>query len=481
MGTLVNKRRAVSILRSEVHFHAVGIKRRVPVLIPRGWFHFLRMSRLLVTSGALVLCPQALRAQRQQLALTHATVIDGTGAAPRDGQTIVLREGRITEIFPDGTKPLPAGQVLDLTGKFVIPGLIDAHVHLATDPSGRDANAVQQLRGALLGGVTSVRDMAGDAVVLRQLAANAQQEGVASPRIFYSAVFAGPTFFEDPRTRSAAHGGVPGQVPWMRAVSDTTDVPAAVTAARGTGATGIKLYADLPPTLVARITSEAHKQGLKVWSHATIYPSRPSDAISAGVDVISHAILLYWQGAAQIPARYHARSSSSVYDSMPADGAVMTNLYHLMRDKGTVLDATLFISSRLEGAPPGTAGIADPHRATEWMYAVTSEAKKSGVPVAAGTDGMMPGNPAELPNLHREMELLVTRAGFTPLEAITSATLNSARALGIESSAGSIAPGKYADLVILGANPLTDIRNTRSVERVIKDGHLFEIDVATRP
>jgi imidazolonepropionase-like amidohydrolase len=108
-----------------------------------------------------------------------------------------------------------------------------------------------------------------------------------------------------------------------------------------------------------------------------------------------------------------------------------------------------------------------------WMYEITRVAKEYGVAVAAGTDGMMPGAMTELPNIHREMELLVTRAGFSPLEAITAATVNSARAIGAENLIGSIAVGKLADIVILTADPTADIRNTRAIEYVVKGGHLF--------
>jgi hypothetical protein len=97
-----------------------------------------------------------------------------------------------------------------------------------------------------------VRDMAGDAVVLHDLAKVAEAADAPSPRISYSAVFGGPSFFNDPRTRAAAHGDVPGQVPWLRAITPETDVAAAVTAAKATGASAVKIYADLPPALISK-------------------------------------------------------------------------------------------------------------------------------------------------------------------------------------------------------------------------------------
>lgn len=407
----------------------------------------------------------------QALVLKRATLVDGSDLPKRSGWTIVIEGDRIADLYPDGKKQIPSNaKVVDLAGRYVIPGLIDAHVHVATDPKGRDANAAEQLKGALLGGVTSVRDMAGDAIVLRDLARSAESGSVASPRVYFAAVMGGPTFFDDPRTRSAAHGETPGQVAWLRSVTPETDLAFAVRSAKAIGASGLKLYADMLPAVVAGLATEAHRQGMKVWSHATIYPSRPADAVSGGVDVISHAILLYWQGGTDVPARYHMRATRAVYDSVDVKGAPIDSLLRNMKSRGTVLDATLFISSRLESAPAGAAGMADPKRAVQWMYDVTRRANEVGVVVAAGTDGMMPGSPTELPNIHREMELLVTRSGFTPIQAIAAATLNSARAIGIDADVGTIAVGKAADLVVLNANPLDDIRNTRQIQLVVKRG-----------
>lgn len=429
------------------------------------------MPRPLIWTGLLLGTLAATAHAQQPLVYTHATLIDASAPAARAGWTLIINGERITDLFPDGKKPLPRGaRVVDLAGTYVIPGLIDAHVHVATDPAGRDANAVGQLRGALRGGITSVRDMAGDAVVLRELARAASNPAAPSPSVYYSAVMAGPTFFEDPRTRTAAHGGAAGAVPWLRAVSDTTNVVAAVRAARATGATGLKLYADLPAQTVVALAAEGHKQGLEVWGHATVYPARPGDLVNAGANAISHAVLMYWQGAADVPAQYHSRASRAVYDSVAVTSDAVESLLREMKKRGTVLDATLFISSRLEVSPPGTAGMANPKRAVQWMYDVTRRANELGVFVAAGTDGMMPGSDTELPNIHREMELLVTRAGFTPWQAIAAATINSARAIGIHELTGTIAVGKMADLVVLRANPLLDIRNTREVYFVVKRG-----------
>lgn len=411
------------------------------------------------------------------IAFTNATLIDGTGAPPLAKQTILVNRGMIEEVFESGSHPLPAGvRTVDLSGKFVIPGLIDAHVHVATDPAGQDRNAAATLHLALLGGLTSVRDMAGDAIALRDLAAASRPADAGIPRLYYASLMAGPSFFGDDRTKASAHGGTPGDVPWMKAVTPETDLKVAVRAAKGTGATAIKIYADLPADLVAKITTEAHRQGMKVWSHSTIFPATALDAVDAGVDVISHAIYLYWAAIPNPPMHYSDRvPPRSAYDSVPPDGPVMEELYAKMKAQNTVFDATLSILPRFEAATGPSFGLVDPKRGAQWAYDATRAAKAAGVTICAGTDGMMPrGARDSLPGLHGEMELLVTRAGFTPLEAITAATLNSALAIGSASTLGSIVPGKMADMVVLNANPASDIRNTRRIAFVVRGGVIHQ-------
>ena len=145
------------------------------------------------------------------------------------------------------------GTERDMQGAMVLPGLINTHVHMATWPNTPFAEAL--LRRDVYSGITAVRDMAGDARELGFLSRAALLGEMPSPDIYYAALMAGPEFFKDKRTHDAAQGATPGAVPWLQAITARTDIQLAVAAARGTGATGIKIYADLPPPLVDRMTA----------------------------------------------------------------------------------------------------------------------------------------------------------------------------------------------------------------------------------
>jgi len=391
-----------------------------------------------------------------QLALAHVTVIDGTGAPARPDRTLVIRGGRIiAELASDSTEPPAGAEVLDLRGRWVIPGLIDTHVHLATDPSAGDRRdlVVQRLRNALHGGVTTVRDMAGDGRALAELARAALVGDIESPAVYYAALFTGPEFFTDPRVLAVSRGVPPGEAPWARAVGAETDWRQAVAEARGTGATAIKVYAAVSAAVLRPLVREAHRQGLRVWAHATLFPARPSEVVAAGVDVVSHASLLAWETAERVPGLTERRRVQPPGVDDPRIKSLLQN----MARRGTILDATLFV---MGDAPP---------EIRRWCSEVTRAAWAAGVPISAGTDSIGVDAPGTLPNIHEELALLV-EAGLTPLDAITAATRNGARAIGIEKTRGTLAPGMAADLVVLSADPLADIHHTRDIMLVLRDG-----------
>lgn len=417
---------------------------------------------LMLAAGLIAQTPAQPAAET--VALTHAALIDGTGSAVQADSTVLIRNGRIAAVYPSASQPVPAGaRVEDLTGKWIIPGLIDAHVHIATG-SGDLARYKDLLTKLLLNGVTGVREMAGDARVLAYLAREARLDAPGWPDIYYSALMAGPTFFaEDARVPGASRGLLIGSAPWMRAVDETTDIRIAVAEAKGTGATGVKLYANMPASLVRAIAAEAHRQGLLVWTHATVFPARPSDAVAAGANTISHTAYLVWEAAPHVPSDYQSRAYGE-FAHVGADDPKIVALLGRMKEQGVILDATLRV---FEQQPDhGAKGL------VPWIYAVTRAAHSMGVLIDAGTDsqGLSKDGGAAVVD---EMASLVKQCGFSPEEAIQAATQVSAMVVGQSAQRGTIAPSKAADLVVLSADPSLDVQNVRKIVEVLKDGKAF--------
>jgi imidazolonepropionase-like amidohydrolase len=418
--------------------------------------------------------PQSTAKPVEMIVLVNVTVIDGEGGPPKPNMSLVISGGRIVDMFRSGSKKPSAGaQVIDLSNHYVIPGLIDSHYHFMLGLRSKEEEEALR-RYAFLGGITTVRDMAGDAIALAELARLAANRDVQSPRVYFSALMAGPThLLNDKRVDAVSHGLPRGEAPWLKAITPQTDIVKAISEAKATGATGIKIYTDLTPEIVARLTAEAHKQGLKVWSHAAIYPGRPSDAVRAGVDVISHSNLAIAEAMEKVPQRYAGSYLLLDYNSYGVESKAISELLQLMVERGTFLDPTLVVTDRLGKTEPGKI-FRDPVRMAEWSYQFTMRAHIRRIPIVAGTDINEAPTTREFPNIHTEMEMLVDKAGLTPLEAITAATRNGAQVLGIAKSYGTIATGKVANLVVLSADPSKDIRNTTKVVYVIKGGKLHK-------
>ncbi len=420
-----------------------------------------------VSRGAGEVVPQS-----SVVALEDVTIIDGGGSPPQPRRTVVIRDGRVAEIFATGARPLPAdAQRPRVAGMFVVPGLIDAHVHLTSFATRPGQDSVLAL--LFQSGVTTVRDMAGDAVMLSERQRVARDPMSSWPRIYYSAVMAGPTFMaSDPRTVPASHGVPPGPSPWLRAIYDTTNITLAVDVAKWTGATGIKLYADLPGSALARITAEAHTQGMRVWAHAAVIPARPRDAVRAGADVLSHADILIAEALPQMPATFAAAAALRQYDAIPVTDSALTRLLGEMKDAGTLLEPTLVTAQRIAARARNDQSRRALWQIDRWSYDITRRAHDAGIPIVAGTDLMGTPGRDSLALIHDELELLVREAGLSPLQAIQSATRNGARAIGIEKDYGTIEVGKVADMVVLRGDPLADIRNTRTIAFIVKAGRL---------
>jgi imidazolonepropionase-like amidohydrolase len=405
-------------------------------------------------------------------ALKDISVIDGVSKNVKSHYTVIIRNSLIEAVGPAKDIIIPdSAVVFYYPGKYLIPGLIDTHVHLATEPSIIDnrIRAENDLKEMLLSGITSVRDMAGDARALASLSRDAELDEIISPDIYYAALMAGPAFFKDPRTHQSTQGGIAGEMPYMKGVTDSTDLRIAVAEARGTGATAIKLYAELSGGLGKKITTEAHRQHMLVWSHANLGDASALEVIDAGVNSISHAAMVsgWYSGSVQDPFLKPGLSKAfwdSVFFTLP-----VTDLIKEMKANNTILDATV-----LTFKEAGSDTSIPEKRRLAWfaMYEIgkrfTILARENGIPVCAGTDL------DEKKFGQREMKLLVKECYFSPMEVLISATRIGALAIGIESTTGTIQKGKIADLVLLSANPAEDIDNIEKVELVIKNGKLFK-------
>ena len=392
--------------------------------------------------------------------IRNVTVVDVSESRSRTGLDVVVRQGRIDAVRPTTGAADFAGRVIDGSGRFLIPGLIDAHVHLSG--ATREETA-RLLEWVIQGGVTSVRDMAGDARALAGINEALISGELTGPSLYYSALIAGPPFLSDPRLEAATAGYEAGEAPYMIPATPETDMAEALAIAKGTGATGVKLYAALDADLVRTATDEAHRRGLQVWAHSAVFPAKPVEILDAGVDGVSHAPYVIWE--ADPPTPDFTLRAQGDFARIAADGPDMGRVIEAMVRNGTVLDPTLFVFDRGDDSADSALRLA-------WGAAFTQRALRAGVTIAAGTDGVGRPMAGDLPNVHREMELLVALAGFTPVEALAAATFGGASAIGVADRVGRIAQGMIADLVLLSADPALDVRNTRSIVHVLQRGQL---------
>ncbi len=434
-------------------------------------FVFLALSVVLVAAPAHA---------AQWLRLGHFALIDGTGAPLRQVNELLVRDGLIVAIDEAYAEP-EAGDVvtsLDLGGAWVMPLLIDTHVHVARFPDTRQA-AQNILVDALRAGIGAVRDLGGDARALSEINRAAGAGEVRVPKLVYSALFASPAVIQDPRMSAFSAGVVPGQVPWLRAVSDRDAIDLLVAQARGAGASGLKLYGGLSPRLAKKVIRAANQQNVATWAHATVFPAAPGDLVRAGVSGLSHAPYLIWEAVDEVPDDYAARTDAP-WTEIPVDHPKLLALFTRMAREQVHLDATLFVYKQMQSfSPQVQAGWAG--EAFAWGAEATALAHRLGVPVTTGTDWFEPRGPGQLPHTHQELQLLVSDAGFSPMEAIIAATATGAEALGIAATHGTIEVGKMADLLVLGQNPLDDVSHTADIRHVIQAGVLIDNPLNGRP
>ena len=428
-------------------------------------------------------------------AIVGATLWDGTGRAPVTNAITVVRGDRILCAGAAGECPVPHGaKVIEAQGQYLIPGLIDSHVHLLFLTNGSAGEELGlDLRDMLAQGITTVRDMGNSPAALLTRVAGLD----AAPRVYAMQLVAGRRFFFPAFRQVKTERGVEiRQAPaltmqwlgWTPIQFNREDDPQAVVdAARQAGAMGLKLYAQLDSVSVRRLTLAAHQAGMPVWGHAWVQPASVGEQTSAGMDGVVHAAGLVGElftaderdtlvndGDLQsVTARTATASSAhdprilATLDSMAAHGTMFEPTLDATRHSLATFDARLrHVPSLQEGYVRAAAGFG---------IEVTREAVSRGVRISAGTDHVAYGPVGERASLLGELQLYVDSIGLSPTAALLAATRDAARAIGGESGRriGTIEAGHYADLVLLSQNPLADIGNLDAVDWVMRGGRIW--------
>ncbi|MBM0106644.1 amidohydrolase family protein [Steroidobacter sp. S1-65] len=407
--------------------------------------------------------------------LTNFTLIDGTGRTPASASALIVDDVRIAWVGPRSSLKLPAGAtVLDLSGKFVMPGLIDSHVHLglvndlAQDIRFYSRESVQQqLRIYAAYGVTAVQVLGTDTDVIFSIRADQRKAQPEMARVFTSGqglVFKG------------SYGGVAGL---NRPVANEAEARQAVDEQVAKGVDFIKLwvddeFGDLPSRMPAEISKaiidQTHKHGLRAIAHI-FYLDNAKTLASQGIDGFAHSVRdrpvdqqllndMKRRDVAQVAATL-SREASFTYTKLP-----FLDDPFFSRSITPAALATLASTERQQQLAAGKHFSEYPG-VLETALKNTRREIEAGVRYGVGTDSGPSGRFAGY-FLHWELQLMV-QAGLTPLQALTAATGVNARLIGAK-DLGTIEPGKSADLVVLDADPTRDIRNTRTIHSVYVAG-----------
>lgn len=379
--------------------------------------------------------------------LRNVRVVNGTGTHPTAPSDILIEGGRIRQIAAAGSiQHDDRMKIIDADGRYVVPGLIDLHTHLWTP---RPA-----VEGWLYYGVTTIRDVGSSLAWTAALRDQIDAGGMAGPRVAL-----GGSFFLTGDGLSKDAGLF---------VSDREQAARGVALVRGMGATLVKHYLDGWAGLVT-VIDEAHRQGLRVTGHCgSLLP-----AAAAGVDFQEHAGSCGRDEGRNLLREDHVRLKSESGIRVVVGASQWRTNLELLESPETFAreDIHPFLGEPcLNLADPGRKAPAALPRfrlGTERQRQRTVQLRNSGVTLAIGTDFCFPLD------VHIQLAGLVA-AGYTPLEAITAATSTAAKILDASDEIGSIEVGKLADLVILDADPLLDIRNMRRVWQVVQGGRVVD-------
>jgi imidazolonepropionase-like amidohydrolase len=413
-------------------------------------------------SVLLLLLSSLALAQPAPILIRGARVIDGTGAPAREG-TVVVIGTRIAGYGRETGPPPPEAKIIDATGQTLLPGLFDLHTHLtASAATGVAGDWGKSLKAYLASGVTSVNDYATYSEQfwpMRQLLATGTLMG---PRINMAVRM----------STTAGHGTEAGWGDFMTLVANTPEQAHAETKrALSVKPDVVKVFTDgwrygTAPNLtsmnletLSAIVEEAHAGGVKVVTH-TVTLAGAKIAAHAGVDILVHGI-----GDADV--------DQELIDVMKSKGTVYVPTLSVYEFKTNLPRPLPLLDLDVRAALPPQSGTAKPGAAMaeRWSH-LTGNVQKlfaAGIPVAVGTDAGMPSTFHGASTLH-EMELLV-KCGLTPMQALMAGTSVSAKAMNLLSERGTIAPGKFADLVLVDGRPDEQISDIRKTKRVFLGGY----------
>jgi imidazolonepropionase-like amidohydrolase len=398
------------------------------------------------------------------LAIVGGTLIDGTGKAPVADSTVIIEGDRVRAAGPSSQVKIPNGATrIDARGKFVMPGLWDMHAHLFQIEFGP---------AYLAAGVTTVRDVGNEFEYATGFRDAFNHGGGLGPRMLLAGYIDG----KNPDHSFDVQVETPGEA------------RAAVRRYKNAGFEMIKIRDNIKLDQLKVIADEAHRLGMTLTGHVP-KAIDAIQAVEAGMDQISHLNFLQPVFVSKSVKPDDIPTAPFDPESPEAKQAI-----EVFKKHGTVIDPTLVtleLQVRTTNIPifsfePGMAKVApqmvehlnnigyppiaarQARKALDQLMRILGALHRAGIPIVAGTDVTIPGH-----SLHRELELYV-KAGFTPMEAIQSATIIPARVMRLDKDTGTIEAGKRADLIIVDGNPLESISNIRKVKTVVTSGRIYE-------
>ena len=411
-----------------------------------------------VLLAAVLVVTGSLAAQTRPVAITRVNVVDVTDGRIIPNSTVVVDGTTIASVTPNGKAPATA-QVVDGHDLFLIPGLWDMHAH--TEASGE-----AWLPLYVANGVTGIRDM-GSALdyILRM------RDETASGRILGPRIFAAGPILDD----------APGDWPFRMRVKTVDEGRAAVRLLKKRGVDLIKVHDNTPPPVFYAIADEARRQNLPLAGHVPrgLTTEQVVDAGQRSIEHLSNGDV--WRRCSG-GATYKPEACRTLFEMLAQKGVWQTptlaagsEILSIGTPRSEIsAEQMAYAGKQIRAMWTGNQGLVNPavldalRKTAATGAVVTSDMAKAGVGILAGCDTMIAGF-----CVHDELAAMV-RGGMPPLAALQTATLNPARYFGIEQTAGSVARGRRADLVLLEANPLSDIGNVRRIRAVIVAGRLLD-------